>query len=142
MAQESSGPHVDRSTDVARRWLMALERCVRPLDYAAARPLFAADVIAFGTRAYTVRDRETLEREQWRPVWPSIRGFTFRLDELRCWGGEQGLCVTVPWDSLGVQPDGTTVPRPGRATVFLVPREREWVAVHSHFSLTPSPPQP
>jgi len=58
------------------------------------------------------------------------------LDEVRCIGNDALLCVVAPWDSLGVNRDGTTFPRPGRATLLLVRRER-WVAVHSHFSLAP-----
>jgi len=69
---------------------------------------------------------------------PAIREFTFRLDDVRCIGNDALLCVIVPWDSLGVDRDGTTFSRPGRATLLLVRRER-WVAVHSHFSLAPEP---
>ena len=52
----------------AREWLAALQRCVRAVDYAGARPLFAPEVQGFGTHAaiarrplavivYTVRGR-------------------------------------------------------------------------------------
>ncbi len=128
----------------ARRWLRAFQRCVRALDYRAARPLFAAGVYAFGTYAGVVRGRAALERTQWKRIWPTIRRFTFRLTELRCVGGGEGLCVIVPWDSAGVRPDGTTFPRPGRATLLLVPdrRRARWVAVHSHFSLAPGAASP
>jgi len=124
-------------TEAARAWLAALQRCVRAVDYAAARPLFAPDVQAFGTHAAVVSGRDLLEREQWRHIWPTIREFTFRLAEMRCVGHEAMLGAIVPWDSLGAGPDGTTFPRPGRATVILVPRGDRWVAVHSHFSLAP-----
>lgn len=122
----------------ARTWLSGLERCVRAVDYGSARPLFAPEVRAFGTRASIVIGRDALEREQWRRVWPTIREFAFRLDESCCVGDETMLCVVVPWDSLGVNPDGTTFSRPGRATLVLVNREGEWVAIHSHFSLAPA----
>src|SRR5256886_2118900 len=49
--------------------------------------------------------------------------------------------VAAPWDSRGVRPDGTTFPRPGRLTVVLARREGRWLAVHTHFSLTPSSTQ-
>ena len=124
-------------TAIARRWLRALERCVRVVDYTAARPLFAADTYSFGTHEAVVRGRRALQREQWVNVWPRIRNFTFRLAQMRCLGTDAGLCVIVPWDSLGVGPDGRTFSRPGRATVFLVPRRGRWVALHSHFSLAP-----
>lgn len=125
-------------TGAARSWLSALERCVRAVDYEAARPLFAPDVRAFGTYAEIVSSRDALERGQWRMVWPTIRQFAFRLDEMCCVGGDTMLGVVVPWDSLGVKSDGTTVPRPGRATLVLVMRDGRWVAVHSHFSLAPA----
>ena len=122
-------------TSIASRWLRALERCVRAVDYVAARPLFAADTYSFGTHKAVVRGRRALERGQWVHVWPRIRNFTFRLAQMRCLGNDAGLCIIVPWDSLGVSPDGRTFSRPGRTTVFLAPRRGQWVALHSHFSL-------
>ena len=121
----------------ARTWLTALARCVQAVDYESARPLFAPDVRAFGTYAEVVTGRDALERQQWRVVWPAIREFAFRLDEVCCVGDETMLGVVVPWNSLGVKSDGTTFSRPGRATLILVMREGRWVAIHSHFSLAP-----
>lgn len=131
-------PDTHPLADAARTWLTALERCVRAVDYASARPLFAPDVRAFGTHAEIVSGRDALEREQWRVIWPTIRGFAFRLQEVACVGNESILGVVVPWDSLGVESDGTTFPRPGRATLVLVRRDGRWVAIHSHFSLAPA----
>jgi ketosteroid isomerase-like protein len=131
-------PHAHPLSGAARTWLAALERCVRTIDYGAARPLFAPDVLAFGTHAAIVAGRDALEREQWRVVWPAIREFAFRLDEARCVGDETMLGVIVPWDSLGVNADGTTFPRAGRATLLLAMRDARWVAIHSHFSLVPA----
>ncbi|HKV46178.1 MAG TPA: nuclear transport factor 2 family protein [bacterium] len=124
--------------EAARQWLAALERCVRALDYEAACALFDPDVQAFGTYAAVVDGREALRREQWQHVWPTIGGFTFRLAEVRCAGSEGLLGVIAPWDSVGRHPDGTTYPRPGRATLILARSEGRWVALHSHFSLAPS----
>ena len=45
--------------------------------------------------------------------------------------------VAAPWDSLGTRPEGTTFPRPGRLTIAFVRREGRWLAVTTHFSLTP-----
>ncbi len=126
-----------RLAGAARRWLLALQRCVRAGDYAAARRLFAADTYSFGTYATVVRGREALERSQWKRVWPRIRNFTFRRAQARCLGSAAGLCVIVPWHSLGVNPDGATFARQGRATLFLALRGGRWVALHSHFSLAP-----
>lgn len=124
----------------ARRWLGALQRAVRAVDYAAGRRLFDRDAYSFGTYAALVRGRPALERGQWRQVWPRIRRFTFRLAEMHCLGDEAGLCVIIPWDSLGVNPDGTTFSRKGRATLFLARRRGRWVALHSHFSQAPPAP--
>lgn len=122
----------------SRQWLRTFEDHVRAVDLAAARDMFAADVVAFGTYAAIVPGRTALERRQWAKVWPAIRGFRFRIDAMRSLGGPAGICVVVPWDSRGVRPDGSTFPRPGRATLFLVKRGRRWVAAHSHFSLAPT----
>ena len=131
--------HAPDLTAVAREFLLEMQACVRSVDYERARPLFAEDVVAFGTFAAVVTGRDRLEREQWRHIWPTIRDFTFRLEELNCLGNEQVLCVVVPWDSTGSRDDGQAFSRPGRATLVLVPRGNRWVAAHSHFSLAPAP---
>jgi ketosteroid isomerase-like protein len=122
----------------AREWLLEMQASVRSIDYARARPLFAEDVVAFGTFASVVSGREPLEREQWRNIWPTIRDFTFRLDQLHCLGSEDSLCVVVPWDSVGQRADGQAFDRPGRATLLLTLRGDRLVATHSHFSVAPT----
>ncbi len=122
---------------IARAFLEDMQACVRTVDFERAHTLFAEDVVSFGTYATVVNGRDRLEHEQWRNVWPNIRNFTFRLEALRCLGGTSGICLVVPWDSLGRDADGNTFERPGRATLLLVERESHWVAVHSHFSLSP-----
>jgi ketosteroid isomerase-like protein len=124
--------------EIARTFLIEMQKCVRAVDYARARPLFAEDVVAFGTFAAVVEGRERLEDEQWRNVWPNIRDFTFRLDEIHCLGTESSICVIVPWDSIGQRAEGESFSRPGRATLVLSRRGDRWVATHSHFSLAPS----
>ena len=123
--------------EIARTFLLEMQECVRAVDYARARPLFADDVVAFGTFATVVEGRDRLEDEQWRNVWPNIRDFTFRLDELHSLGAEAWICVIVPWDSIGQRADGASFSRPGRATLLLSRRGDRWVATHSHFSLAP-----
>jgi ketosteroid isomerase-like protein len=130
------------ATDLARAFLVEMQACVRAVDYERAHALFGEDVVAFGTFAAVVVGRERLEQEQWRNVWPTIRDFTFRLEQLHCLGTDQMLCVVVPWDSLGRRDTGETFSRPGRATLLLEPRGERWVAVHSHFSLGPAQPMP
>ena len=122
---------------IAREWLSALQKCVRAVDFEKAHPLFAEDVISFGTHATVVTGRDALEHEQWRHVWPRIREFTFRLDQVHCVGGDQSVVVIAPWDSLGISSDGTLFSRPGRATIVLTHQSGRWVAAHTHFSLSP-----
>jgi ketosteroid isomerase-like protein len=122
---------------VGREFLEAMQACVRAVDYARARPLFADDVVAFGTYATVVTGRDRLEHNQWRNIWGTIRDFTFDLSSLHCLGSADAVCVVVAWDSTGTRPDGSTFARPGRATLLLQPRAGRWVATHSHFSLAP-----
>lgn len=121
-----------------REWLRALQACVRTRDFDGGRRLCAPDTIAFGTVADFVEGVDQVMERQWRRVWPNIRDFTIRIDEAR--GAVQGdeAWVAAPWDSRGVRPDGTTFPRPGRLTVVFARRQGRWLAVHTHFSLTPS----
>ena len=95
--------------------------------------------MAFGTFATVVSGRERLEHDQWRNIWPSIRDFSFRLEQLHCLGSIDVLCVIVPWDSVGRREDGRSFARPGRATLLLTQRGERWVATHSHFSLAQAP---
>ena len=44
----------------AREWLLEMQASVRSVDYARTRPLFAEDVVAFGTFAAVVSGRERL----------------------------------------------------------------------------------
>jgi ketosteroid isomerase-like protein len=130
----------DLETSV-RDWVAAWGAEVAAVDMAGARRRFSPEVVAFGTYAEIVRGIDELEARQWRNVWPAIDGFTFRVDELvviasddRC----QAVAV-VPWDSVGTADDGTTYPRPGRATVVLWRQSpaHPWLGVHTHFSLAP-----
>lgn len=122
-----------------REWLRRWQACVRAVDFAGGRALCAPEVIAFGTVAHFVRGIDNVEREQWRNVWPLIRDFTIRVDEARGAVTGDRAWVAAPWDSLGVRPDGSTFPRPGRLTIALENLDGRWLAVHTHFSLTPEP---
>lgn len=123
-----------------RRWFETLERCVQTVDYDAARAIFAADTVGFGTRVGLAIGRETLAEQQWSGIWPNIREFHFNLDDLR-WGSEGELAWGVcTWESIGFDRDGQPYDRPGRATVILVRRSGAWLAMHTHFSLVPGTP--
>ena len=130
------------TTDGVRSWLSEMQRCVRALDYERARTIFLPEVIGFGTWSGVLDGLDSLVADQWSRVWPHIRDFTFRLDELRAGvaaGGDLAW-VACPWDSLGRRPDGTTFPRPGRVTVAFARSGDRWLARHTHFSLYPTAP--
>ena len=120
-----------------RAWLVELQTCVRAVDYERAKAIFLPEVVGFGTYSGVLDGLEELAAEQWRHVWPQIRDFTFRLDELRE-GADGALAwAACPWDSRGLRDDGSLFPRPGRMTAILVEREGRWPAAHTHFSLYP-----
>lgn len=121
-----------------RRWFERLAEHVRAVDYAGARPIFAPDMIAFGTFTDFMTGREKAEAVQWRNVWPHIDEFRWRPD-IRAIISQDGLTAVgmAIFDSIGYREDGTTYERPGRATVALerARADQEWIAVHTHMSL-------
>jgi ketosteroid isomerase-like protein len=123
-----------------RAWFEALQGCVERVDFEGGRELFVEDAIGFGTKASLAVGREALEANQWRGIWPNIRGFRFDLDGMRCGSdGDQAWGIAT-WGSTGFGPDGQPFDRPGRATVIFVRREGRWRALHTHFSLFPGTP--
>ena len=127
------------TVSIAQSWLAEMESCVRAVDYDRCRAIFAGDVVAFGSKAPAVVGLDALEREQWRQVWPSIRNFTFQLDQLECSpGGDAMIWIGCPWTSEGQDAGGNWVSRPGRMTAVLVRRGGNWLAVHTHHSVTPA----
>src|SRR4051812_41537098 len=131
--------------DALGSWFETWAGYVRGRDFTAARALFHADVIGFGTRMHLVRGLDRLEQQQWRHVWPTIEGFRFVLDELYCEASADGLLAwaVVPWISTGFQQDGTPFDRPGRAKVTFrrATKDEPWRAAHTHISLAPGTPQ-
>jgi ketosteroid isomerase-like protein len=121
----------------ARRWLLAMQRCVRDRDYETARELFSPDVFSFGTVAPAADGVERLERDQWREIWSRTTDFSFELDGARSITAGECVCVAAPWRSLGTRSDGTAFERRGRATLVLARSANRLVAVHSHFSMWP-----
>jgi ketosteroid isomerase-like protein len=122
-----------------RAWFERLAEHVRAVDFAGARPLFAVDMIAFGTFSDFVSERDAVEAAQWRNVWPFIEGFRWRQGAFRGIVSPDRLAATgmAVWDSTGFHRDGTQYGRPGRATVALarVRIGEDWIARHTHFSL-------
>jgi ketosteroid isomerase-like protein len=122
-----------------RAWFAELAEHVRAVDFAAARHLFAPDLIAFGTFTDFIDGREGAEAAQWRNVWQTIDGFAWRLDGVRALVSPDRLFAVGMgvWDSTGYREDGTPFDRRGRATVSFSRAAigEPWVATHTHMSL-------
>jgi ketosteroid isomerase-like protein len=133
--------------DVAliRWWFHCLAQHMQAVDSIGARPLFAENVIAFGSFASFLTGREALEREQWRKVWGATDGFRCRLDEMHVIVSGDRLTAAgmVVFDSTGYSEDGTPYDRPGRSTVVFGRGAigEDWIAQHVHFSLSPGVPR-
>ena len=121
-------------------WFRRLDKNCAAVDYAATRPIFADDVVSFGTRADIVSGLDLLQLNQWEGIWPNIEDFKINLDYIHA-GGDQNMAWGVAtWTSTGFNEDGTFFSRPGRATTILERRDGAWVSVHTHFSLNPGTP--
>jgi len=130
----------EQTTAAIHAWFETLQRCVRDIDYATARAIFAADVVAFGTRAEMVSGLDPLQAQQWSGVWPVIADFTFELGQLHVQAANDLAWAAAPWTSTGFHENGTAFDRPGRATVTFAHRDGRWLATHTHFSLNPGTP--
>ncbi|MBM3623668.1 MAG: nuclear transport factor 2 family protein [Alphaproteobacteria bacterium] len=130
---------VPEDLEAIRRWFKRLSDHVQAVDYEGARPIFADDMIAFGTFTDFMIGQDKAEREQWRNVWGTIRRFRWRLEGVHGIVSADrltGIGMAI-FDSDGFLPDGTTFDRRGRATVTFA-RSRvgdPWVATHTHMSL-------
>jgi ketosteroid isomerase-like protein len=125
-------------TDLIRAWFNSLAMCVAEVDYdAAARDLFAPEIVAFGTRAHLVAGLADVQEHQWSQVWPNVRDFRFDLDSLRHGVSGNLIWAAALWSSTGFAADGQPVDRPGRATVVFRNEGGRLLAVHTHFSLAP-----
>jgi ketosteroid isomerase-like protein len=126
--------------DVARirGWFERLARHVRAVDFAGARPIFAPDMIAFGTFTDFMVGREKVEGEQWRNVWPHIDDFRWRPDIRAIVSPDRLTAIGMAiFDSTGYAADGNPYSRPGRATVVFgrTAVGEDWLALHTHMSL-------
>ena len=125
--------------DRVKAWFRRLSEHVQAVDFAGAQPLFADDMIAFGTFENFITGREAVERAQWRNVWPVTSGFRYRMDDIRALVSPDRLFAIGMgvFGSTGYHEDGTPYERPGRTTVALSRRRigEDWVADHTHMSL-------
>src|SRR3990172_10359388 len=104
----------------ARTWLREFEAACRARDFDTGRLLFAQDAVAFGTWAMAVHGLDNIEREQWRNVWPRIRGFTFEPGpEIRTDGDT--AWIAARWRSEATGPDGPPFSPPRPATLLPSP---------------------
>ena len=123
-----------------RAWFRTWGQCVAAVDFNSARPLFAKDVVGFGTHATFVSGLDALQEGQWSKVWPNITGFEFLVDELTGAIAGDTAWAAVPWASTGYGKDGEAFDRPGRATVTYRREAGRWLGTHTHFSLRPGAP--
>ena len=118
-----------------RAWFDALATHCRAIDYEGARPIFADDLIAFGTFTDFMHGRELAEQKQWRNVWGTIRNFRFTLDTVEAIVSADRLTAIGMgvWMSDGFHPNGDRFDRRGRATVGARPQaDRRSVRRHPH----------
>ena len=124
-----------------KAWYDAWGDCVAQVDFIAARPLFADDVLGFGTFVDFVEGRERLEANQWRSIWPTIKNFRFQTERLRVSVSpdRRQAVGMVTWESIGFDEEGRPYARPGRASAVLVREtiDEPWQGIHTHFSLYP-----
>ncbi len=125
------------TTDDVLTWLTTFEAACRERDFDAGRVMFADDAVAFGTWATAVSGLDNIVREQWRNVWPRIRGFRFDARPTIRVSGDSAWIASA-WTSKATGPDGRAFPRAGRATFVLARRGGRWLCVHSHVSLPPT----
>ena len=122
-----------------RAWFEALANHCRAVDYEGARPIFADDLIAFGTFTDFMHGRELTEQKQWRNVWGTIRNFRVTLDTVEAIVSADRLTAIGMgvWNSDGFYPNGDSFDRGGRATVGLGRKKKSdpFVATHTHLSL-------
>ena len=118
-------------------WYEKLGKYCASVDYVSACEIFADDVLSFGTRADIVSGLDLLQQNQWQGIWPNIQDFKIDMETVHSGGDERNAWGIATWTSTGFHEDGTSFHRPGRATVILERRDRQWVSVHTHFSLNP-----
>ncbi len=138
-----TAPHADDLAAV-RTWFETLANHCRAIDYEGARPIFAEDMIAFGTFTDFMIGRDVAEKQQWRNVWGAIRNFRLTLDTVEAIVSADRLTAIGMgvWNSDGYHPNGDRFDRGGRATVGLGRQKigDPFVATHTHLSLNRGTP--
>ena len=124
-------------------WMERFAGYVREVDYAAARPLFHPDILAFGTHRDIISGLATWQATQWDNVWPKTSDFRFDTDAARILVSADNTMATVvvSWTSTGYTQNGAAFDRPGRATMVFHRHDGAWLCTHSHMSLNRGVPQ-
>jgi hypothetical protein len=119
-------------------WMDRFSMAVCARDFSAGRKLFSPNVRSFGTLADDVHDLDSLVDRQWSITWQKTQHFKFETDSTTCHVSDNGRTAIIfsKWSSQRSS-DGAL--RQGRSTIVLVREDiaDAWVAIHSHFSLTP-----
>lgn len=127
-------------------WFHTLARCMGAVDFKAASQIYDPGIIAFGSVATVpiMEGWETLEREQFRRVWPTTENTAFDTKTMRVvLSDDQSLAVAaIRWSSKGIGEDGARFDRPGRATVVFrrAAGDDAWRALHTNIALDPGVP--
>jgi catechol 2,3-dioxygenase-like lactoylglutathione lyase family enzyme/ketosteroid isomerase-like protein len=119
--------------DPLRLWLGEWQECVRTRDYAGARSLCAADLVAVDDGDRLVGLDQVAE-QLWPRRWGALAGFRIDLGTVR--GGAEGDrgWVLAAWEAAEARPAAR-----GWLTVVLERRQGRWLAVHTHGSRSGEP---
>ena len=128
------------ATDVLA-WLHQWQGFINSGDVEAARPMFDAGVVAYGSLTAVMDGRDELIAGQWSRMWPRLRDFAFDFDRLHILGhpADSIVAIAAPWHSLGRKANGW-YERRGRCTLVLKRSGDDLRCVHSHFSMDPGIP--
>ena len=128
-----------------KAWFDTWSGYVASVDFDSARPLFAEDLVAFGTWMDIVEGREVVIEKQWKSIWGTIKDFRFLTDTLQVRVSPDRLfaVAALVWDSTGFHENGVSYPRPGRVTVGMrrIDIGASWMGIHTHLSLNRGVPQ-
>jgi ketosteroid isomerase-like protein len=128
------------------RWFVRWAELVANVDFKRVRELFVEDAVAFGSKVEMVTSRAALERDQWRPIWPTMADYRYDLGTLEVIVSPDRLMAVgaAIFHSTGFHKDGAIFHRPGRVTAALMRAavDAPWLATHTHVSLKPGTPSP
>jgi ketosteroid isomerase-like protein len=137
-------PVLDEDRRSVGEWFTAWGELVARVDFKRARPMFADDIVGFGSVAEVMTSLQALERDQWRNVWPTIEDYRNDIATLEVVTSPDRLMAmgALIFRSTGRHPDGTAFRRDGRATATLMRTAvgAPWIGTHTHFSLVPGTP--